>query len=355
MGDRLRVVVVDDSAAVRKILKWGLELEGELEGEIEVVGMAPDARHAMDLIARLEPDVVTLDVDMPGMNGIELLRTLLPVHPVPVVMLSALTQAGSRLAFEAIAAGAVDFVPKPTSEIAESLPAMLAELRARIRGAARVNMSAWRQARRGHDAVAEAERAALRVPARARVRIVAIGASTGGPEALLSVLPRLPADTPGVVVVQHMPAGYTTQFAESLDERCAMRVKEAAEGDRVESGRVLLAPGDRHLRVRRGALGLEVTVDHDERVTGHRPSVDALFASVAAEAGAKAVGAILTGMGRDGAKGLLAMRRAGARTLAQDHDSSIVFGMPKVAIELGAVERVVPLDRVAVSIVEALG
>jgi two-component system chemotaxis response regulator CheB len=291
---------------------------------------------------------------MPRMDGIEFLRQLLPRHPIPVIMLSAMTQTGTRAAFVAIAAGAIDFVPKPTADIAEGLPAMLDELRQKIRVAARVNMTAWRSSRREAAAPIEA------VPARplvagGRGKVVAIGASTGGTDAIASVLRRFPKEMPGLVIVQHMPAGYTKRFAESLDETCALHVKEARQGDRLEPGVALLAPGDEHLRLMRDGAGFRVALDRGERVSGHRPSVDVLFESVASAARAEAVGVILTGMGRDGARGLLAMRQAGARTVAQDEATSVVFGMPKVAIQLGGAERVAPLDQIAAWTAEALG
>jgi two-component system chemotaxis response regulator CheB len=350
MGSPVRVLVVDDSAAVRKIVQWGLELDPD----IEVVGSAADAFVARDLVLALSPDVVTLDVDMPGMDGVEFLRRLLPTRAIPVVMLSSLTQGGTQAAFEAIAAGAVDFVAKPTSDIAGGLPAMLEELREKIHMASRANMGAWQRSR------AEAAAGVLRVPTRAKAAgrpspVIAIGASTGGPDAIAAVLRRFPADMPGVVIVQHMPAEYTRRFAESLDTHCAMQVRQAEHGDRLEPGTALLAPGNEHLRVRRGANGFDVLLDQGERVSGHRPSVDVLFESVARAAGGEAVGVILTGMGRDGARGLLTMRKAGARTLAQDEATSVVFGMPKVAVELGAVERVAPLDEIAPLTIERLG
>lgn len=350
MGFPIRVLVVDDSAAVRKIVRWGLEHDPD----IVVVATASDAYAALDRIEALTPDVVTLDVDMPGMDGIELLRRLMASGPIPVVMLSSLTQSGTKTVFEAMAAGAVDFVAKPTSDIAGGLPMMLEELREKVRMAAQANLGAWQRTR------AEESAGVLRLPQRHRpdarpARVVAIGASTGGPEAIAAVLRRFPADMPGVVLVQHMPAEYTRRFAESLDASCAMKVRQAEHGDRIEQGQALLAPGNEHLRVRRGANGFDVLLDQGERVTGHRPSVDVLFDSVARAAPRDAVGVILTGMGRDGAQGLLAMRRAGARTIAQDEASSVVFGMPKVAIALGAAERIAPLDQIASVIVESLG
>lgn len=350
MGSPVRVLIVDDSAAVRKIVQWGLELDPD----IEVVGSARDAFTARDLILELAPDVVTLDIDMPGMDGVDFLRRLLPTRTIPVIMLSSLTQGGSRAAFESIAAGAVDFVAKPTADIAGGLPAMLEDLREKIHMASRANMAAWQRSR------AEGSAGVLRVPMRLRTGgrpapIVAIGASTGGPDAIAAVLRRFPADMPGVVIVQHMPAEYTKRFAESLDERCAMRVKQAEHGDRIEPGTALLAPGNEHLRVRRGASGFDILLDQGERVSGHRPSVDVLFESVARAAGDGAVGVILTGMGRDGARGLLAMRKAGARTFAQDEATSVVFGMPKVAIELGGVERVASLEEIAPLTIENMG
>ncbi len=340
-GYPIRVLIVDDSALVRQILAKGLSADPD----IEVVGCAPDPYAARDMIVSLKPDVMTLDVEMPRMDGLEFLQKLMPQHPMPVVMVSSLTKRGVQTTFDAMAAGAVDFVSKPASDVGRGLPAMMNELREKVHAASRANMSAWRSAsRRTRPTEFVSTRRAL---AESTDKIIAMGASTGGTEAITSVLSEYPPDMPGVVIVQHMPAGYTKRFAERLDEDCAMHVKEAQEGDRVQAGTVLLAPGDRHVVVRRQGGIYRVELGDQERVSGHRPSVDVLFASVAKEVGANAVGVLLTGMGHDGADGLLAMRTAGAHTVAQDEATSVVFGMPKVAIEKGGAERVAPLVEIA--------
>ncbi len=341
MGNPIRVLIVDDSALVRQILTRGLASDPD----IEVVGSAADPYAARDMIVALKPDVMTLDVEMPRMDGVEFLQKLMPQHPMPVVMVSSLTKRGSQSTFDAMAAGAVDFVSKPTSDIARGLPGMIGELREKVHAASKANMAAHKRSRSAVGAAVQVmSRGAL---AKSTDKIIAIGASTGGTEAITHVLGQFPVDMPGIVIVQHMPAGYTARFAARLNEICPMQVKEAEAGDRVQVGRVLLAPGDKHLRVHRQGGMYRVELDEEDRVSGHRPSVDVLFESVARDVGANAVGVLLTGMGHDGADGLLAMRNAGAHTLAQDEATSVVFGMPKVAIEKGAAEQVVALDEVA--------
>jgi len=337
---RVRVLVVDDSAMVREILSRGLALDPV----IEVVGTAGDPYAARDKILALNPNVLTLDVEMPRMDGVEFLRRLMPQHPLPVLMVSALTQAGKRITLEALEAGAVDFVAKPSTDVARGLNEMLAELRAKVKMAATVNVSGWRKQEAREPAAPPAQ--PVRALAESTDKVMAIGASTGGTEALRFILTQLPADAPGVVIVQHMPAGFTKMFAERLNEQCRLQVKEAASGDRVLQGRALIAPGDYHLTVRRSGGTYVVDCQQGEKVCGHRPSVEVLMQSVARYAGANAVGAILTGMGHDGADGLLAMRREGARTLAQDEATSVVFGMPKVAWERGGAERLVSLSAI---------
>ncbi|MEZ4215552.1 MAG: chemotaxis response regulator protein-glutamate methylesterase [Myxococcota bacterium] len=344
MGERIRVLVVDDSALVRQILQKGLAGDPE----IEVVGTAADPYIARDRIVELDPDVITLDVEMPRMNGVEFLRRLMPQHPKPVVMVSSLTRRGAQVTLDALAAGAVDFVAKPSSDVGRGLPTMMQELCEKVKAAARADVSTYRRR-------APAATHLVEIPEAAANRLVAIGSSTGGTEALRVVLSRFPRTAPGMVVVQHMPAGFTARFAEQLDQHCPMDVKEAESGDVVEPGRVLLAPGDQHMVVRRARGVLSVELEASDRVSGHRPSVDVLFASVAKTVGDRAVGVILTGMGHDGADGLLAMRRAGARTIGQDEASCVVYGMPRSAFERGAVERQVGVDDVAKAIADVLG
>lgn len=345
----IRVLVVDDSALVRQILAQGLPLDPA----IDVVGTASDPYIARDKIIQLKPDVLTLDVEMPRMDGVAFLKRLMPQFPLPVVMVSALTAKGKQITIEALEAGAVDFVTKPSTSVARGLNTMLAELRAKIKVASTANVSHYR---RDRTEIQEKVRTPVDTAALAEStdKVVAIGASTGGTEAIRKVLTRLPASCPGVVIVQHMPAGFTRMFAERMDQLCAMRVKEAAGGDRVMPGQVLIAPGGKHMSVIRSGGIYQVLCREGDLVNGHCPSVDVLMNSVAKQVGANAVGAILTGMGGDGGKGLLAMRRAGAKTLAQDQNSSVVFGMPKVAYELGGTDRLVPIDDIGPALLELL-
>ncbi|MFU8819559.1 MAG: protein-glutamate methylesterase/protein-glutamine glutaminase [Desulfurivibrio sp.] len=341
LNRKIRVLVIDDSSLVRTILSQGLAQDPG----IEVVGSAPDPFVARDRIVTLQPDVLTLDVEMPRMDGVEFLRRLMPQYPLPVVMVSALTRKGQQITLDALEAGAVDFVTKPSSDVARGLSAMLMELRTKIKIASSANVSHWKEQRAA--LFAGKVLAAPRALAESTDKIIAIGASTGGTEAIRAVITRYPANTPGVVIVQHMPAGFTRMFADRLNELCPMQVKEAASGDRVMAGRILIAPGEQQLRVRRSGGIYEVDCRPGEKVSGHCPSVDVMMHSVAEEAGANAVGIMLTGMGRDGAAGMLAMRRAGARNIAQDEKSSVVFGMPKEAFANGGAEKLVPLDQIA--------
>lgn len=340
-GRKIRVLVVDDSSLVRTILSQGLAQDPG----IEVVGSAPDPYVARDMIVELKPDVMTLDVEMPRMDGVEFLRRLMPQYPLPVVMVSALTQQGKQITLEALDAGAVDFVTKPSTDVARGLTDMLLELRTKVKIASTANVSHWKERR---DALFSGK--VLTAPkslSESTDKIIAIGASTGGTEAIREVVTRYPVNTPGIVIVQHMPSGFTKMFADRLNELCAMRVKEAETGDRVMPGRILIAPGEKHMRVVRSGGIYEVECKAGEKVSGHCPSVDVMMHSVAQHVGRNAVGVMLTGMGRDGADGMLAMRAAGARNIAQDEQTCVVFGMPKEAFENGGAERLVPLEKIA--------
>jgi two-component system chemotaxis response regulator CheB len=345
---QVKVLIVDDSALVRQILAASL---GEDPG-ILVVGTAPDPYVARDKILELRPDVMTLDVEMPRMDGVEFLRRLLPQYPIPVVMVSALTQRGKSITLEALEAGAVDFVTKPSADLARGLADVMSELKTKVKIASMANLSHLKSRRREPRGVPAPRGKAL---SESTDKVVAIGASTGGTEALREVLTRFPADMPGVVVVQHMPAGFTTLFAERLNQLCSMEVREAVSGDRIIAGRVLVAPGGSHLRVKRSGGVYLVECQPGDKVSGHCPSVDVMMASVAEHAGANAVGIVLTGMGHDGSDGLLAMRRQGARTVAQDEATSVVFGMPKTAYEKGGAECLKPLDEIAPTAMGYLG
>ncbi|MGD9716461.1 MAG: chemotaxis response regulator protein-glutamate methylesterase [Sulfuricurvum sp.] len=338
----IRVLIVDDSATARAVLRDILENDPD----IEVVGSASDAYVARDKIVELRPDVICLDVEMPRMDGITFLRRLMHYVPIPVVMVSSLTQNGAKTTLEALEAGAVDFVPKPHSHIYDGKDEMRDELLTKIKMASRVRVH-----QRALQSIRQANTTSL---AETTNKILAIGASTGGTEALKEVLMGLPRNAPGTVIVQHMPANFTAPFAERLNALCAMEVREARNGDSITPGVVLIAPGDYHMVVRRSGARYYVEIGNGEKVSGHRPSADVLLNSVAKIAGANAIGVILTGMGGDGARGLLAMRNAGARTIGQDEASCIVYGMPKVAYELGAVERQLPLSKIAEGIVQSL-
>ncbi|TAE30950.1 MAG: chemotaxis response regulator protein-glutamate methylesterase [Candidatus Kapaibacterium sp.] len=378
MSKKIRVLIVDDSALVRDILSQGLGADPN----IEVVGVAPDPFVARDKIVELRPDVLTLDVEMPRMDGVEFLRRLMPQFPLPVVMVSSLTQRGKEITMQALEAGAVDFVAKPTSNVAQGLQGMMMELRTKVKIASTANVSHWKSKREelfnsvraGAGAITGASAGAASssgagaglggattTPLKAKAlaestdKVIAIGASTGGTEAIRRLVREFPATTPGVVVVQHMPQGFTKTFADRLNEECAMEVKEAANGDRVVTGRILVAPGDMHLKVVRSGGRYEIVLSQEDKVNGHRPSVDVMMKSVAEYVGANACGVILTGMGNDGAQGLKAMRDAGAKTIGQDEATSVVFGMPKVAQEVGAVQTVLPLPKIGAAILQAVG
>lgn len=335
---RIRVLIVDDSALVRDILSKGLSTDPG----IEVIGTAPDVYIARTLIVEHRPDVLTLDIEMPKMDGIEFLRRLMPQFPLPVVVVSSLTQRGKEITMQALEAGAIDFVPKPASDVARGLKEMMLELRTKIKIASTANVSHWKNKR--FESINKPGSA--KALAESTDKVIAIGASTGGTEAIKKVIVDLPPTTPGIVIVQHMPPGFTKTFSDRLNELSMMQVKEAANGDRVVTGRILIAPGDYHMKVVRKGGHYVVEMNQQDKVNGHRPSVDVLFHSVAQFVGPNAYGVILTGMGNDGAVGLKAMKDAGAKTIGQDESSSVVYGMPKVAYDLGGVDRQYPLDRI---------
>ena len=345
---KIRVLVVDDSAIVRKVLSDCLAGEAD----IEVVGTAPDPYVARDKILSLTPDVVTLDIEMPRMDGLTFLKKIMQFHPLPVIVISSLGQASSHLAIEALAHGAVDVLCKPggpysvgelSRTIADKVRAASA---ARIRKAAPAEVAAVPKV---GDKVLHRDPQLLR-----QSTIIAIGASTGGTEAIADVLRQLPASVPGIVVTQHIPAGFSLAFANRLNQICDIEVKEAEDGDEVKPGRALVAPGNFHMFLRPSTRGYSVAVKDGPRVCYQRPSVDVLFSSVAEVAKADAVGIILTGMGSDGAKGLSKMKSAGAFTIAQDEASCVVFGMPREAIRNGSVGEVVPLPKIAAAILRSV-
>jgi two-component system, chemotaxis family, protein-glutamate methylesterase/glutaminase len=348
MADKkTRVLIVDDSAIVRKLLAEALSAESDLE----VVGTAPDPYVAREKILSLHPDVLTLDIEMPRMDGLTFLKKLMKFHPLPVVVISSLAQASSRAAIEALQSGAVEVLAKPGGPY--SVGEMAQDLPHKIRAAAHARITR-------PDPTSAASQAKLAGPPAANplasfrpnpAALIAIGASTGGTEAIREVLIRMPENSPGIVIVQHIPAVFSAAFANRLNDLCRIQVREAADGDRVMPGLALIAPGNFHMTLQKRG-GYSVAVHGGERVCYQRPSVDVLFDSVATAAGADAIGAILTGMGADGAKGMLKMKRAGARTIAQDEASCVVFGMPREAIQLGAVDHVLPISRIAGQLME---
>ncbi len=346
MSKIYKLLIIDDSALVRNILAKGLAQDPE----IEVVATAKDPYDARDKILQYHPDVLTLDVEMPRMDGVEFLRRLLPQYPIPVVMVSALTEKGKTITLDALDAGAIDFVTKPSYGVASGLNDMLNELAIKVKMAAKIDVSHMKKI--AHHKTTPINPTALAV---STDKVIAIGASTGGTEAIRAVITRFPRNMSGVVIVQHMPAGFTKMFSKRMDEICQMEVKEAQSGDRVMNGRVLIAPGGYHMElVRSGGIYKVVCRESGENVCGHKPSVEVLFRSVAKHAGANAVGVMLTGMGHDGADGMVEMRNAGARTMAQDEETSVVFGMPKEAYVRGGAEKLVPLDDIPREIIKQL-
>jgi two-component system chemotaxis response regulator CheB len=335
---KIRVLVIDDSAIVRKILSETLASETD----IEVVGTAPDPIIALDKIQRLKPDVLTLDIEMPRMDGLTFLKQLMATRPMPVILVSSLAQSSIEIALEALRCGAVDVLAKPSG------PYSVGELRASI--SSRIRTAARAKIRRQDTAPIETVVRIPEKPVNQRVdttRLIAIGASTGGTEAICSVLTQLPAEVPPIVITQHIPPMFSRTFAERLNKLCRMEVREAVDGDVPRAGLALVAPGGFHMMVERAAHGLRVKIKDGPLVCYQRPSVDVLFTSAVIAAGDRAVGAILTGMGNDGAQGMKKMKEKGCHTIAQDEASCVVFGMPREAIRAGGVDQVLPLERIA--------
>ncbi|NLT13233.1 MAG: chemotaxis response regulator protein-glutamate methylesterase [Clostridiales bacterium] len=336
---KIRVLIVDDSALFRGVLSKGISADPD----IVVVGTAVDPFDARDKIVETDPDVMICDVVMPKMDGIEFIRRLLPQYPLRVVVVSSVSAA----VLDAMNAGAVDFVAKPDVMLGRTQAMFLDELIDKIKIAASANIPKPKTFQEPPKSVPQSGAGTTK-------RLIALGASTGGTEALFNILSALPPNMPGIVIVQHIPPVFSTLFAERLNKSLQLRVKEAQVGDYVENGLVLIAPGDQHMQVKKLGNRLRVELSAGEKVSGHCPSVDVLFNSVATACGKDAVGVILTGMGSDGAKGLLAMRQKGAKTIGQDAASSVVYGMPKVAFDIGAVEKQAPLDSIAQAIINAV-
>ena len=346
----IRVLIVDDSALVRSLLTDILRADPG----IEVVGAASDAHVAREKIKQLNPDVLTLDVEMPKMDGITFLKNLMRLRPMPVVMVSSLTERGADVTLDALSLGAVDYLSKPKIDLAATLKDYSDELIDKIHAASKASVRALdpqRAAaiapRAAHSTDAVLPKSAGPKQLRTTDRIIAIGASTGGTEAIKEVLMRLPPDTPGVVITQHIPKAFSGPFAKRMNDCCQVTVYEAQDGQQVLPGHAYIAPGDKHLMLVRDGARYVCRLDDGVPVNRHKPSVDVLFRSVAQNAGRNAIGAILTGMGKDGAKGLKEMLEAGSRTIAQDEATSVVWGMPGEAVSIGAAQHVLPLDNVA--------
>jgi two-component system chemotaxis response regulator CheB len=352
---KIRVLVVDDSAVMRKLIPSLLDRDEALE----VVGTAIDGDFALNKMDQLRPDVVTMDIEMPRMDGLSALSQIVARYSVPVVMLSSFTTRGAALTMKALEIGAVDFICKPRN--AAQIEGMAEELISKVKTAAQAKLFGLRQARqvqvktRSGAVIPARKRVPVKIAGRAGDRVVAIGASSGGPHALRYLLPRIPGDFgAGIVVVQHMPESFTAMLARWLNEISEVEVREAVNGETVNPGTVLIAPGNAHLKVRRRLLGPEIVIERGSPVNGHMPSVDVLFRSVAQEYKGQALGVILTGMGSDGALGIGEMKKRGAHTIAQDRESCSIYGMPRVAVEKGFIDRVVPLTEMAAYMVSAV-
>lgn len=351
-GKKIRVVVVDDSALVRKVMQELLNAQPD----IEVVGVAPDPIAAREVIRNTNPDVITLDVEMPRMDGLEFLDRLMRLRPMPVVMVSSLTEKGSEVTLRALELGAVDFVSKPKMGLADGLKSYSDEISDKVRAASAARI---RRAGPQVDVSLKEGVAIAKTPALHRVsateKLLIIGASTGGTEAIKAVLIKLPPDCPGILIAQHMPEGFTKSFAARLNNLCRITVCEAAGGERILPGHAFIAPGHSHLLVKRSGANYVTELSQAEPVNRHRPSVDVLFRSAAQVAGQNAIGVILTGMGKDGAQGLLEMKNAGAHTVAQNEATCVVYGMPREAVTIGAAQEVMALDDIAAHVMSRLG
>lgn len=340
----IKVLIIDDSAMIRKVF----EQELSKDPEIEVVGTAPDPIVGRDKIVYLKPDVITLDIEMPRMDGLTFLGKLMQHYPIPVVVVSSLAKKGGDVALKAMELGAVEVISKPGS--AYSVGDMCEQLIEKVKAASRVKV--FKKDPLSSHSISSGSNAHAAISVKTTNKIIAIGASTGGTDALREVISRLPSNSPPVVVVQHMPQNFTKAFADRLNSICEVTVKEAVDGEYLGTGKVLIAPGNQHMEIRRSGINYYVTLFDGPMMFHQRPAVEILFNSVAKYAGKNAVGAILTGMGKDGAHGLLNMRNAGANTIAQDERTSIVFGMPKEAIDIGAAQVVKPLPQIAQTLLD---
>lgn len=353
-GNKIKVLIVDDSALVRNTMTEILSSDPE----IEVIGTAPDPYIAVQKIQKQVPDVITLDIEMPRLDGLSFLRKIMSQHPIPVVVISTLTQKGTETAMKSLEYGAIDVLAKPKLNTKDSMRESKIQFCQAVKGAAQAKLSRRRAIRKSstvqpkYDADVILKKASSTSMIKTTETIIAVGASTGGTEAIKVFLQSMPLDSPGIIIVQHMPDVFTKQFSERLNEQCAITVKEAEYGDTVLRGQALIAPGSKHMTLKRSGARYFVETREGPLVNRHRPSVDVLFRSVSRYAGKNAIGVILTGMGNDGAKGLLEMKEAGAKTIAQDEASCVVFGMPKEAIKLGAADIVLPLKEIGNKIVK---
>jgi len=346
---KIKVLVIDDSALIRSLLT---ELINQ-QPDMEVVGTAPDPLVAREMIKQLEPDVLTLDVEMPKMDGLDFLEKLMRLRPMPVVMVSTLTEKGSEITLRALELGAIDFVTKPKSGISSGMREYADLISNKIRVASKARIaSLQRTAKQSQQSAATPS--LLKNPLISSEKLLIIGASTGGTEAIKSFLLQMPSDCPGILITQHMPAGFTKSFADRLNTICKISVKEAADAERILPGHAYIAPGDHHLLLARSGANYVTKLSDAAPVSRHKPSVDVLFDSAAETAGKNAIGVILTGMGKDGASGMAKMKKAGTYNFAQDEDSCVVFGMPKEAIAYGGVNEVLPLERLPAAVMHQL-
>jgi len=349
--NKIKVLIVDDSSLIRQLLTKILETGNE----IEVVGTAQDPYVARDKIKKLKPDVITLDVEMPRMDGITFLKNLMRLHPIPVIMISSLTEKGADVTLEALESGAIDFVSKPKIDLAHSLPDYTEEIISKVKAASRANVHAITVAsnsigevppKNSADVILEKSQKSNKRHFKTTDTIIALGASTGGTEAIKEVLIRMPADAPGMVISQHIPEAFSGPFAKRMNSCSAMTVYEAHDGQQILPGHVYIAPGSHHLLIERDGARFICRLNDGPAVNRHRPSVDVMFRSVAQNVGPNAIGVILTGMGNDGAEGIRELHEVGANTIAQDEKTSVVWGMPGESVKLGGVDSILPLNSI---------
>ncbi len=349
MNNKIKVLVVDDSAVIRKILSSSLNKYKD----IEVIGTAPDPFVARNRILQLKPDVITLDVEMPRMDGITFLNKLMTHYPIPTIMVSSLTQKGCDATLKALEVGAIDFVAKPTSRFGNDVENVIGELYTKIKYASKVKVKNRPKRANGNGNHPQTKESNYTV-FKGTNKVIFIGASTGGTEALKDVLIKMPPNSPAIAIVQHMPEMFTKAFAERMNSLCSISVKEGKNGDSLVQGQAIIAPGNYHMSIKRNGAMYRIETNQNAPIHHQRPAVDVLFDSAAKYVGPNAIGVIMTGMGSDGATGLLNMKESGAKTIAQDQDSCVVFGMPKEAIKLGAADKVVPLNTIPANILSFL-